>query len=76
MWRPYFVRFDFSERGSVGAMTSVWIDTANRLVFVEWVPNWELIRLECEFSLCKVFEVSDMGPKFSLLVILSPFGVM
>ena len=60
MWGPYFVRFDFSECGSVGAMTSVWIDTADGLVFVEWVPNWELIQLECEVFLGKVFEVFDM----------------
>ena len=60
VWGPYFVRFDFSERGSVGAVTSVWSDTADRLVFVEWVPNWKLIRLECEVSLGKVFEVFDM----------------
>ena len=60
MWRPYFVRFDFSERGSVGALTSVWIDTVDGLVFVEWVPNWEFSRLECEVFLGKVSEVFDM----------------
>ena len=60
MWKPYVVRFDFSESGLVRAVTSVWFDPADRLVFVEWVPDWELNWLKCEVSLGNVFEMLNM----------------
>ena len=60
MWKPCVVGFDFSESGSVRALTLVWFDPADRLVFFEWIPDWELNRLECEVSLGDVFEIFDM----------------
>ena len=35
-------------------------DPADRLVFIEWVPDWELSRLEREVLLGNIFDVFDV----------------
>ena len=60
MWKSFVVGFNFSESGSVRALTLVWFDPADRLVLVEWVPDWEHDWLKCEVSFGNVFEVSNI----------------